>query len=398
MAQNASDAIPSLAANKKIHSLLVFLSLIALCGVGLNIALTQHFYDIRNGTAGFQSFCNLGEVANCDVIAASSYAELIAGVPIAAFGAGWFLALFFTSLVAYNRYWRREAVRACFGLTAFGTLLSAGYLLIMVGILKTYCLLCLGVDVLVVSALVLVCLMKPETLKSQPLDRSKWKMLIGIAATSLIVSVFGLRSLDSAASSGPEAEKLAERVLSTPPVTVPQADHVPSFGPENAPIKVVEFSDYQCPHCRIGAMVVNSVINRYPGKVRVEFRNFPLDQKCNPSVQHAFHTAACESAQMSLCASQQGKFKEAYEQLFENQAGLAPGRPLELAKKLGIDTEKMQSCMNSQPVALAIEKDLSDGHLLGISGTPVFFINGHKMEGPYPMAAWTRIIDTLLKK
>src|SRR5690349_14367993 len=91
------------------HFLLTLLNIIALLGVGVSVSLAQHFYEIRNGTAAFKTFCNISQAFNCDIVAASRYAEFIPGVPLASLVSGWFLALFFISVIARNPYWFREA-------------------------------------------------------------------------------------------------------------------------------------------------------------------------------------------------------------------------------------------------------------------------------------------------
>src|SRR5437016_3256397 len=130
--------------NRRLNLLTVF----SLVGVILSVVLTQHYYQVRTGSAGFKSFCNIAQTMNCDVIAASPYSELVAGIPLSSFATGWFLALFAIALFARNSFWRREGLRAALGLTLFSTLMSVGYFLVMAGILKTYCLYCLGVDLI----------------------------------------------------------------------------------------------------------------------------------------------------------------------------------------------------------------------------------------------------------
>jgi protein-disulfide isomerase len=392
MAQKAQ-----MAQNKKPRRLLA-LAALALAGAGLSISLTEHFYQLRSGTAAFKSFCNVGSTANCDVVAASPYAELFAGLPLSSFAAGWFLALFVVALIARNAFWRRDSLRVALLVTGLGSLFSLGYLWVMLGMIKTLCLMCLGVDAINFIALGIVLSLKPEGTSQHKPDTSKWKTLLGVTAASLLVSVVVLRGLDSMAAPAATIDEMVASVMSTAPVSVNGGPEFPSLGPANAPITVVEFSDFQCPHCRIGAFTLHSVMQRYPTQVRVVLRNYPLDSGCNRKMDRAMHPYACEAARTTICANKQGKFPEVYETLFEHQTSFAPGKIAELAKDAGADTEKLAACVPSYETTTAVARDVEEGIQLNVQSTPTFFVNGHRMEGAYPPPVWHKIIDSLLKK
>ncbi len=374
------------------------LNIFALAGVGISVALTQHFYDIRNGTSGFKSFCNLGQSINCDIVAASQFSELIWGLPLSGFASGWFLTLFFVSIFAHNPFWRRESLRASFALSLFSILIAIPYIIIMAFQLKTYCLLCFAVDTLSLLSFLTVLSLKPEGFSIHKLDLSKWKIFSGILVGSLVISVFGLKTLDQSAVPSADLAEITNGILNSPALSVRTDDNFPSIGPKTAPITIVEFSDFQCPFCRIGAFGLNSVLNRYPDKVRVIFRNYPLDQACNPHVPQPAHQFACEAASAALCAQRHGKFEIAYQELFEKQASFGPGRPLEIVKNLGINDADLKACAVSQETATRITQDIEEATQLGVRSTPTFFINGYKIEGVYPIPIWNNVIEKLLLK
>jgi protein-disulfide isomerase/uncharacterized membrane protein len=383
---------------KKTPIQLYFLLALSLIGVGTSVALSQHFYSTRSGTSGFRSFCNVSETMNCDLVSASPYSELIFGIPIASFAAGWFLALFIVSLFALNPYWRREAVRCALGLTGFGSLMAFPYLWIMATQLKTYCLLCFGVDAINWISLALVLSLKPEGFSIHKPDWSKWKVFASTVAICLFVTIVVLKSQEELNVKSSDIEEMARTVLDKPVISVGSGIEFPSIGPKDAPITIVEFSDFQCPWCKVGAMVVHSVYNRYPGKIRIVFRNFPLDHTCNPLLQSSPHPVACEAARSSICAYQQGKFEPVYEDFFENQTSFGKTKPTERVKNLSLNWDQFQTCMNSPDSLNAITRDIEEGKLLGVNATPTFFVNGRKMEGPFPAAAWNKIVDRLLAK
>lgn len=371
----------------------IVLHILSLFGAGVAIVLTQHFYDIHEGASGFKSFCNIGQTFNCDIVSASAYSEFLFGIPLSSFAVGWSLSLFVISLFLHNPYWKRETIRACFGLTLLGTLFSIFYMGIMAFKLHTYCILCFVMDGITISSLGVSFLLKPEGFSKHKLDLGKWKVFAGSAATCLILSILGLQTMDSGSFPASELNEMIESVLNTPPVAVRSDEIFPSIGPKDAPITLVEYSDFQCPFCRMGALKLNSVLNRYPKMIRVVFRNFPLDQACNSAMNQSMHPMACEAAKAAVCAQKFGHFKEMYEELFEQQALLAPGKPAEIAKGLGLDPTQFEACMNSPETTLALTRDVNEAIQLGIKSTPTFFINGHRMEGVYPFAAWTKIIE-----
>jgi protein-disulfide isomerase len=374
-------------------NILAFLSLI---GSAVSLYQTYHFFQIRNGAGGFKSFCNISATFNCDAVEASRYAELIPGFPLSAFAAGWFLALFFIAIIAKSS-WRREALRLALLMTGFATLLSVIYLVIMVGAIGQLCLFCLVVDAINLASLGIVLSLKPEKLKEGELDRSQWKTMGGVVATCVVVLVLGTKAAGSPGYSRRQVNDVLQGILEGKPVSVPMRSHSPAVGPSDAPVTVVKFSDFQCPHCRAGAMNIHSMLYRYPGKLRFVFRNFPLSSECNRMMKNSMHPAACEAAKVAFCANKEGKFEDVYTNLFERQAELKPGLPVEIAVEAGVNREKLQACMNSPETNSAIAQDIEDGVQLDVQSTPTFYVNGKKVEGGFNVDLWSQIIEDALK-
>jgi len=158
----------------------------------------------------------------------------------------------------------------------------------------------------------------------------------------------------------------------------------PARGPADAPVTIVEFSDYQCPFCRRAEPTVQEVLARYEGKVRFVFRHFPLDR---------IHPQARGASEAAACADQQGKFWEYHGALFAENAQLdRPGLDA-LAEKTGLGTAAFKLCMDERRTQALVEKDLEAGTAAGVSGTPAFFINGIPLRGALPAADFQRVID-----
>jgi len=173
----------------------------------------------------------------------------------------------------------------------------------------------------------------------------------------------------------------------------------PSFGPDEAPITIVEFSDYQCPYCaRWHEETYHQLLDAYPGQIRFVYRNYPL----------AFHQNAMLSAQAALCAGDQDQYWEYHDKLFEEKdlVNDAQGRTLEVetyvqfASDLALDTDEFEACLTSGKHEQTVFDDIDFANSLpmengetAVSGTPAFFINGRRLVGAYPFASFKEIID-----
>lgn len=376
---------------------LTILILLALTGMGFSIYLSSHYYDLRSGVAGFKSSCDLSGVMNCDVVAASRYAEIFPGVPLSSLTTGWYLALALIGGVAFGAEWRRPAFRGILVLTGIATLASVFYFAIMALVLHAYCLYCLFIDGINLASLLLALSLRPRGAGRDPLSEGRWKTLALITAGCAFTSVLALKGLDPLNGQGGQIDELANQVLDSPPVEVGAGAGYPSMGPPDAPITLVEFSDFQCPFCRMEALSLNTVTDRYPGKIRIVFRNFPLDPSCNRFVPHGMHQFACDAARVGICANRQGKFQPYYEEVYENQKDLGPDKASEMAQSIGVNPAGLTACVNDPATTRAIDADIEEGSRLGVQSTPTLFVNGHRVEGALPPPAWVKIIDSLLK-
>jgi protein-disulfide isomerase len=157
----------------------------------------------------------------------------------------------------------------------------------------------------------------------------------------------------------------------------------PARGPNDAKVTLVEFSDFQCPYCGKAHDTVEQVMQSYAGKVRLVFRNFPLD----------FHKNAEKAAEAAMCANEQGKFWEYHDVLFKNQQTLEVPQLKDHAKEVGLDGTNFSACLDSGKYKKSVDEDMAAGQKVGVSGTPAFFINGVMLSGAQPFDEFKRVID-----
>ena len=173
----------------------------------------------------------------------------------------------------------------------------------------------------------------------------------------------------------------------------------PVKGNSNAPVTIIEFSDFQCPYCgRHFKTTFPDIEKDYikTGKVRYVFRDFPLE----------FHQYAPKAAEAADCAGEQGKYWDMHDMLFENQNALMVDKLKQYATEIGLDSDTFNTCIDSGKYAEEIRKDMEDGRRAGVNGTPTFFIgksqdnskeiNGKKIAGALPYHSFKQIIDQLL--
>jgi predicted DsbA family dithiol-disulfide isomerase len=159
-------------------------------------------------------------------------------------------------------------------------------------------------------------------------------------------------------------------------------------GKVDAPVQIVEFSDFECPYCTRGADVVRQVLETYGDKVAVTYRHFPLP----------FHANATLAAQGAECARDQEKFWEYHDKLFANQKALLPDNLKSYATELGLDAAKFNACLDGGAKAKVVADDLTYGQSVGMSGTPGFYINGRMISGAQPFDVFKKVIDDELAR
>lgn len=160
----------------------------------------------------------------------------------------------------------------------------------------------------------------------------------------------------------------------------------PSRGPKTAKVTIVEFSDFQCPFCSRGRKVVDEVVAHYGDKVRVVFRDFPLD----------FHDKAQKAAEASHCAEDQGKFWPMHDWMFDNQDKLDTDGLKTAARQIGLDSALFEKCLSSGQHSAEVQRHQHDGQKVGVRGTPAFFINGVMLSGAQPFEKFKTEIDRAL--
>lgn len=169
-------------------------------------------------------------------------------------------------------------------------------------------------------------------------------------------------------------------------IPVGEEDH--HLGPLDAGCTVVEYGDYQCPHCRAAQPLVEQLLEHYRDRICFVYRNFPLIQS-HPEAQ-----AAAETAEF---AGSQGKFWEMHDAIFENQERLGELFYVEQAEALGLDGEALKAALVEGAFRKRVQDDFSGGVRSGVNGTPTFFIQGERHNGPRDFETIAAKIDAVFE-
>jgi len=171
--------------------------------------------------------------------------------------------------------------------------------------------------------------------------------------------------------------------LEPPRVDLAIAPTEPSKGPADAPVTIVEYSDFQCPYCARVGPTLERIAETYPDQVRIVFRDFPLPM----------HPQAQSAAEAAKCAQEQGQFWPYHDKLFASQKDLSVQSYKKYAEQLGLDTARFAACVDEGRYRQDVLIAQQGGQQFGVSGTPSFFVNGRFLSGAIPFERFQAVIE-----
>ncbi|MET0153835.1 MAG: thioredoxin domain-containing protein [Candidatus Binatia bacterium] len=371
----------------------------AFAGIFLAAISTWVHHEVTHASTGYASFCNVNDTVNCDTVVTSPYGMLV-HVPVSVWAIGFYsLLLALTVRVAATDPPRRDRARAdALALAIAGSLFSAYLAAISAFVLRALCVLCAGL-----YAVSIACL-GAAWVEARPLRQAAAQLLerwhsvrrrpaasIGVASAAIVVlglsGWLGAQTRLTRAQVFQSNPQFFDWYTSQPIVDTP-IDGGYSQGAEKAPIHLVEFSDFECPHCAQAHVTLKDLLPRYQNEVRFTYHNFPLSNECNPAMSQKGHEHACRAAIAADCAAQGGKFPPFANQLFANQGKLDDKSLHDYAKQVGLDVDAFDRCMASSAAAERVAEDVKAGQRAGVRSTPTFFINGRKVEGNLTYEKW----------
>jgi protein-disulfide isomerase len=175
----------------------------------------------------------------------------------------------------------------------------------------------------------------------------------------------------------------------SPSLTLPVSDRDHIQGSPNAAVTLVEYGDYECPHCGRAVVVVEELREQFAKELRFVFRHFPLTQ---------IHSHAQLAAEAAEAAGEQDHFWEMHETLFKHQKALDASRILKLAGGIGIDATQFTRALEAHTFQAHVREDFMSGVRSGVNGTPTFFINGRRYDGPVDLSSLSEAVQEAVKE
>jgi protein-disulfide isomerase len=173
------------------------------------------------------------------------------------------------------------------------------------------------------------------------------------------------------------------KILLEPKRVVVDSGGHPTLGAKDAPVTIVEFTDFQCPYCKASEATLKQLRDKYGDKIRLVHMDFPLP----------FHAHSLDAAKAARCANDQGKFWQFHDSLFANQSKMAPADLKATAKTLGMNSTQFDACFDKAKYDSQIKADQAAGEKVGVDGTPAFFIDGRPLTGAQPAPKFEELID-----
>ena len=208
---------------------------------------------------------------------------------------------------------------------------------------------------------------------------------LGLAVGYLI---WGARVQPSVAQA-PQAPQVQQEAAPAVVRDIP-TEGFPSEGPDDAPVVIVEFSDFECPFCtKWHNETYLPLREKYPDEIKLVYRNFPLT---------GLHPNAYLAAEAAMCAGDQDRYWDYHEALFENKNGMGEAAFKGYAEELGLDMETFNECLDSRQYQDFVREDMDYAASIGVQSTPTFYINGRVVVGAQPLQVFEQIIQEELAK
>lgn len=370
-------------------------ALLSLLGVAVAIELTRIHIFVHTDPS-YHSVCAMSEGVNCETVAVSPY-SVFAGLPVSVWGLVGYLvmgglALWFLGKRRLHPTWPLGLLLV---LSAFSVATSAVLAFISATRIDSFCLFCMG-SYAINTGLFIVSLIawKQTRARAWDLGLDDVKALIARPVVFAVLAMAGVVTLGALLAFVPSYW------------TTPGWSDLPKLvfgdddsghhwiGARNPKLTIVEFSDYECPHCRAAHKAMRVLVAKHPEQIRLVHRHLPLDMACHPGLGRPFHARACLFAESAECAGVQGRFWEMNDALFSIQESVKTEDvdPVELAVRLGLNRSDFKRCLESHATTERVAVDVRESMSRKLTGTPSFLVGERLFMGRIPEAELEQLL------
>ena len=372
----------------------------AILGMVLSGLSTQRHIRIQREGLVQESYCAISDKINCDAVSMSSYSEIF-GIPISWLGFLFYLCVLGMCVFAItSKKDRRSSVAISWFIACASVAYSIFLGYVSYAILDVFCIECFGMYVANLLLFVFLYVALNLPIKEAPmLVISYLKALVGkkvnlgfspavfqhiaIMVLVFIVGLFAIASIEAGNKRSTGDVKINELVNYFNEQSLYQLEVDPAWpvwGNPDAKVTIIEFSEFQCPFCKLAAFNVKPYLQQYKDDVRYYFVNYPLDNACNAGLDRPMHQMACAAAKAGYCANKKGDFWSYHDDVFRNQQKISNELLLSLAEKRGWNKDEFTACMNSDEADKRIKADIAIADSVYINSTPTIILNGRSMK------------------
>jgi protein-disulfide isomerase/uncharacterized membrane protein/peroxiredoxin len=386
---------------------------------GVALYLFKNFMLQTYGTDAFDSVCNINETFNCDKINTSVWGK-IGGIPITVFAVPAYLALAVLAWLAGQAGARGRGALKLLTFGAGGAVLYGAFLLyVMAAIEHTFCLFCMTMDAMALLTFVVALLafrrdgggeaaLPQAAMPAAALGvvvlvafvgaHGAWKSSLIDRQVAALEDEPAEAPASAAASVAPAGEEGKAYKIDNNTFHVPVFADDATYGNPESKVTVIEYADFECGYCKKLFYSLTPLKQKYKDDVRFVFKHFPMNTKCNDTIQNNRHRSACDASVAAECARRQGKFWPMHDLLFKNQHKLSAEDLRYYAEQSGVEMSAFGACLKDPSALAHIKRDIEIASQIEITGTPRTYINGRFLRGALPQATLEKIIDRELGK
>jgi protein-disulfide isomerase/uncharacterized membrane protein len=369
-------------------------ALLAMIGLAVSGYLSVSHYRVYTD-AVYESFCAISQSINCDTVSQSPY-SIFLGLPVPVWGVIGYS--FFLSMLTFARGPRTMKIRI-WSLLSCVALIFSLYSIVLAAIstwqIRSFCIMCIvlyGINFLLLYFTWLTRKrFDPDSFfralqKDVRYGKENRKTVAATAVAFLVLVGLTWSFFPVYWTFEPPA------IRTEIPHGVTDDGH-PWIGAKDAKLVITEFTDYLCFQCNKMHYYLRNLMTRYPGKLKIVHRHFPMDQQVNPLLQQPVHVGSGTLALFALYAGSQGKFWQMNDYLFATARSAGSIDVADLARTVGLEPEGLENSLKDPHLWRKLRSDMTDGFKLGVSGTPTFVLNGHLFQGHLPPEIVARIIE-----
>lgn len=367
----------------------------------LAVACNAYLLNMKFNPAA-EAICDVGGKIGCTAINSSAASELF-GLPVTLYGVGFYLGLALASLGDPKRTPRFDQVNGLFALASLAFSAYLGWEAKKIGLFCPFCISIYGCNLLLLWSAF-------KGMKEQGTTLfGGVEKIFGTASLWVITASFAFITLIGASAwqghdeievtvdhAGKVDPSSLTHLYARPKGPVKTDGTEPIYGDPNAPITVVEFADYSCPHCAHAAPVLKEIVAANPD-IRLLFKAFPLSGACNPVIGGEEGVERCKAAMAAECAGDQNMYYELSGMMFKSLGYRADADLQYMAQEVGLDMERWTACMQSQATVTAVVDDARAGAEAQVEGTPTLFVNGLVGDDWIVITQGPEALEALLK-